>query len=364
MGYLRRPAYYKDFKCISSACTDSCCTDWEIDVDQDTLDYYMHVEGEFGEELKKKIYIPGEDEDALPHFIQTKNERCPFLNDCNLCEVFIHLGEEHLSQICTHHPRFYDWFLEGEEAGLGLCCEEAARLVLTSGGKADFNLLFTDDEEVEEDMEDAKFELLVENTLFKMRDELFELIGKPDQDSKENLFLDMDHLYNIAYTMQDRLDDLMFPGDDYEAGQEELSSFTERFFEEENLEKLLSFYEKLEINDMNWWKLLKELKKNGKDILNEMDAFLAAHGDYLTEYRNLLIYFIYRHFMKAREDNQVKERIAFVLNSICMIIVISVYEWMRKGELSLKDRIDVCKLYSKEIEYSEENVDSLLSFCI
>ena len=37
MGYLRRPSYYRQFRCIGSDCTDNCCIGWEIDIDPETL---------------------------------------------------------------------------------------------------------------------------------------------------------------------------------------------------------------------------------------------------------------------------------------------------------------------------------------
>ena len=43
MGYIRRPSYYKDFRCIASDCTENCCICWEIDVDEDTLAYYKSI---------------------------------------------------------------------------------------------------------------------------------------------------------------------------------------------------------------------------------------------------------------------------------------------------------------------------------
>lgn len=49
MGYIRRPSYYKNFRCIGSACTDNCCIGWEIEIDADTLAYYQTVSGSFGE---------------------------------------------------------------------------------------------------------------------------------------------------------------------------------------------------------------------------------------------------------------------------------------------------------------------------
>lgn len=46
MGYIRRPAYYKAFRCIGSDCTENCCIGWEIDVDEDSLAYYETVPGD------------------------------------------------------------------------------------------------------------------------------------------------------------------------------------------------------------------------------------------------------------------------------------------------------------------------------
>ena len=47
MGYIRRPSYYKDFRCIASDCTENCCIGWEIDVDEDTLAYYKSIGSDF-----------------------------------------------------------------------------------------------------------------------------------------------------------------------------------------------------------------------------------------------------------------------------------------------------------------------------
>lgn len=58
MGYIRRPSYYKNFRCIGSACTDNCCIGWEIEIDADTLAYYQTVSGSFGEKLRASISLP------------------------------------------------------------------------------------------------------------------------------------------------------------------------------------------------------------------------------------------------------------------------------------------------------------------
>ncbi|MDD3203473.1 MAG: flagellin lysine-N-methylase, partial [Pygmaiobacter massiliensis] len=122
----RIPDYYPDFHCIGSACKDNCCIGWEIDIDPVAWEDYRSQPGAFGERLRAEIDTEGE-----PHFRLKEDERCPFLNEQNLCDIIPTLGAGHLCQICDRHPRFYTWLSDCTEAGLGLCCEEAARLILT-----------------------------------------------------------------------------------------------------------------------------------------------------------------------------------------------------------------------------------------
>ena len=147
---IRKPDYFERFQCSASDCTDNCCIGWEIDIDERTAERYKKVQGELGQKLKDRILREGEDE--LPHFI-LQGERCPFLGDNNLCELINELGESSLCDICREHPRFYEWFDGLTEMGLGLCCEEAARLILESPEKADFVVSFKEEEEEEEEEE-------------------------------------------------------------------------------------------------------------------------------------------------------------------------------------------------------------------
>ena len=126
------PDYYKEFKCIAGACRHTCCAHWEIDIDEESLARY------------KRDGIPyiSEEGDA-PHF-ELKEDRCPFLNHENLCELILEHGEDYLCQICRDHPRFRNYFTDAEEIGLGLCCEAAAQLIL--GRKTPMKLIYVDEE--------------------------------------------------------------------------------------------------------------------------------------------------------------------------------------------------------------------------
>ena len=100
------PDYYGKFKCIADKCKHSCCVGWEIDIDEESLERYNLIEGEFGERIRKNIAYNAES----PHFITDESEKCPFLNRYGLCDMITELGEESLCEICAVHPRFRNFF--------------------------------------------------------------------------------------------------------------------------------------------------------------------------------------------------------------------------------------------------------------
>ena len=120
------PEYYPAFRCVASECHHTCCAGWEIDIDEESLARYQRLPGAFGERVRRSI-----GRDGTPHFILTKEERCPLLTEDNLCELILREGEGALCQICADHPRFRNYFSGRIEMGLGLVCEEAARLILS-----------------------------------------------------------------------------------------------------------------------------------------------------------------------------------------------------------------------------------------
>lgn len=116
-----------DFKCVGSECPYTCCAGgWKIAVDSNTDAYYQTVTGDFGVKLKQCISRENE-----PHyFILTESGRCPFLNDQNLCDIYINLGEDHLCKTCTSYPRY--GFVAGDVqfGGVSISCPEVAKFLL------------------------------------------------------------------------------------------------------------------------------------------------------------------------------------------------------------------------------------------
>ncbi|MCD8357168.1 MAG: flagellin lysine-N-methylase [Clostridia bacterium] len=358
MGYIRHPSYYKKFKCIGSDCTDNCCIGWEIDIDENTLAYYQQISGTFGRKLQEKIALPASDSEGNAHFIMDSTERCPFLNDCNLCDIFIHLGEAHLSQICTDHPRFYEWFSDGREEGLGLCCEAAAKLILQNTGYPEWDISY-DEETVEAASEDIR---LLEQLLFSMRETLFSII-KPETDTP--LDSKMNQLYQTALSMQKQYDDILFPFPEAEEPHaEDALNWSLLFWQEDFLSALLDSCLCLEINDAEWRDLLLAAKASLPEIICHRPAFLQYYQQKLYEYDQLLIYFIYRYFMKTLVDDLLLEKVNFALLSVSIIQLLDIFCWLRDDTLTAWQQLCLCKLYSKEIEYNTDNTDFLSGYAI
>ena len=296
---LIAPDYYSSFTCIADRCNHSCCIGWEIDIDEETLETYRSVDGDFGKRLRDGIM----EEDGTAHFQLCENERCPFLNERGLCDIILTLGEDALSQICTDHPRFCSFFGNRTEIGLGLCCEEVCRLILSQKEKTELVILEDDGED--DELTQAETELLI------FREKLLTLAQ------------------NREKTLDARMADML--------------SFAGEKLSEKSISEWIDFYLGLERMDAAWTTLLEKARIS------------SIHTRFLDEipFEQLLVYFIYRHLSDV---DRMVGAVSFAVLSVKMICFLC--------EATMADResmIEICRLYSSEIEYSEENTEILKS---
>lgn len=228
------PNYYEKFKCVADKCRHNCCIGWEIDIDEDTMDLYNSLDGEFADKIRNNI------EGEIPHFVLVDGERCPFLNNSGLCDIICKFGEDAICDICFLHPRFRNFYDDFTETGLGLCCEEAARIILTENEQ-----FFVDVPEP-----------LKNNDFFKERKEVFDV------------------LQDRSVTMYERLKQLS-----------QKYGFEFQFANE----VLYDFYMSLERLDDSWESELKKLKDTG-------GIEIFQREDLQIFFEQLACYFIFRHF--------------------------------------------------------------------
>lgn len=301
------PEYYKKFNCIAHRCKHNCCIGWEIDIDDRTLDFYNSVDGDFGERLRQSIYQEG-----APHFKLKANDRCPFLNDNGLCDIITTLGEDALCQICNDHPRFRNDYSTFFEIGLGLCCEEAARIILTF--EKPFSLISKEGEPLVT-KEEAAF--------FSFRQSLIDLAQEETLSFEEKL-KKFEDTYDYKFLRRDILG-------------------------------WVDFLSQLERLDPAWEKYLT-LAQVQSEKLNAVD--LSSYEKYFSR---LLVYFIYRHTADGLYDGKFTQRAALSFYCTYLIRLLTAVQLTHNENFAIENFIELCRSFSAEIEYSEENTESILS---
>ncbi len=308
MKYIA-PNYYKEFKCIADKCKHSCCVGWEIDIDQDTYEKYMGVTGEFNTTLRENIDIC----DGVACFRLDAQERCPFLNKNNLCDIILNLGEDYLCQICNDHPRFRNFYGGVTEIGLGLCCEAAADLIISHNEKVTLEIIDDDGFNDENSTE--------ENEFLKLRTDICNI------------------LQNRKLTIEQRI-----------------SKFAELCnikIIEEPITEIIDFLISLERLDTKWTDILNDLKN-----IDISKIVLPAYFDIVAE--QLLVYFAYRHLYGYLDDNRLSQRVQLIIFSYNVIKILCKNHFRKFKTLSYKDIAEYARLFSSEIEYSEENTQAIL----
>lgn len=136
---IRVPDYYDDFRCLAGACPHSCCTQWEVVIDEAHAARYAAESGPLGDKLRRVLR---QDDDGDLCFALSGG-RCPFLDGENLCEIHRQLGPEATSVTCQEHPRFTEDYGSFREITLSASCPAANALLL--GSEAPLTFTETED---------------------------------------------------------------------------------------------------------------------------------------------------------------------------------------------------------------------------
>lgn len=138
------PRYVSHFRCIGADCEDTCCSGWDISIDQKTFEAYTDPKKYYPPALKKlfgkniRIQTQSPTKEKYANAINDPcTNNCPFLQE-NLCAIHRDIGEDKLSNTCFNFPRFTRKFLGNIEQTLTLSCPEAARLALLQADAFDF----------------------------------------------------------------------------------------------------------------------------------------------------------------------------------------------------------------------------------
>ena len=292
---LYAPKYYKDFRCIADRCRHSCCVGWEIDIDGEAMRKYSELRCAYSEEIRASI-----EHTDPPHFRLSECDRCTHLDERGLCKIIMQCGEDCLCDICREHPRFYNTTPRGVEVGIGMSCEEAARIILSSDDYSAIEKIG----ETDGDFADFEFDSL------KERGRIFGILSDTE----------------IEYT-----------------------------------ERLAKIYREYKISpevlpDGEWRELLSELEyldDSHRELFSVYSSSLSSCGALDRMLERALAYFIYRHTSGALCEAEFSESLGLSLFFERLFAsMISASE--DRGEAIA---CELCRIISEELEYSVENTD-------
>ena len=318
---IRVPKYFTEFECIADKCRDSCCIGWEIDVDDEAKAKYKELNSELGREITEKT--------SHGYFPLQENGRCAFLDEAGLCRIIKSVGDGYLCDICREHPRYYgvgDGVIEG---GLGLGCEEAARIILSL---RELPELVDIERKVRYFDEDEYADV---STYF--REALYRAIfTKPMDELVRNYVYYGTLADDVAFEAASTGKKPLFL--DVRCGNADAESA------EDIYDCIFSAITECEALTDEWEQIVAKAKEIPcEDALRTLDKM-----------RGILYYFTHRYVREGVEDMSLYPRIDFALGSALAIAAIS--EVIGGDDAKIRAAV----AYSKNIEYSTDNVDFIL----
>ena len=308
---LRYPSYYETFSCIAGDCPDSCCHEWEVQVDAAAAARYRAMEGPLGDALREYLY----DEDGET-YLQNVDNRCPMWRADGLCRIQAQEGHEALCTVCRQFPRLRHDYGDLLELGLELSCPEAARIILESP------LSWVEKEE--DGGEEPEYDPEIFSILAESRPVALALLENDRYTVPERLRL----LLMYGYHVQAAIDGAELSEFDPDAALREAAQFAGPG----DMELLREYYRSLDLLTERWGEALDRL---GDPEWDESLCRIAQYG-------------ICRHWFQAVSDWDLCCRVKLLLSGCALLSRLP-------GALQNK-----AQLWSKEIENSASNLDRLL----
>ena len=350
----RKPDYFEQFKCIADKCPDTCCSGWQIVIDESSLDNYQNIDHPFADKLRDSIDF----EEGC--YLCDNNRRCLMLNSDNLCEQVLVMGEESLCDTCHLYPRHVEEFEGLREWSLSPSCPVAVHMILSQTDKLSV-------EETEDDLEDPLLEEFEDFDYFLFTQLEDARIPVLDMATDSSLSVNdrMRKLYLAGKEMQSALEEnnigdiaqiaqgvnKMVQATDKSAGNiADILNFDAEYY----VSGLEVLYELEQLN-VDWEDYLDILRQYLEGNLNDLDKkpIIPEHEIYME---NLLVAFLYTWFLGAVYDDEINAKILLSIFCVKMIEVMVLALKADGREDSIELWEDVTRRFLREVEHSEDNL--------
>ncbi len=125
-------------------------------------------------------------------------------------------------------------------------------------------------------------------------------------------------------------------------------------------------YEDMEVLNTRWEQILAEMTETFHENMdNEQyqetkEEFMTAMLEREYEYRNFITYLVFRYFAKAVYDYDVVGKAKMFVTNYLILRQMDMLVWYRKHKrFTFEDRIDTVHIFSRQVEYSEDNMEAL-----
>ena len=306
------PAYYPMFQCIAGACPDSCCKEWEVDVDDSAAAFYRSLEGPLGDRLRQVLKDTGDGT-----VMTIENGRCPMWRQDGLCRIQAELGHDALCQTCRNFPRLRHDYGDFVELGLELSCPEAARLILSEPAHW-----------LSEDVpggEVPDYEEDVMAILLESRETALDFLDTTTLPANRALAV----LLLYAHAVQNWLDG----GDPARLDPDDCLVLAEKYAAKGDWQQLVCFFAGLEILTPQW---------------RERLSVPTHDSDWHSGFLALARYFVGRYWLQAVSDYDLICRVKLTITACLLVFHLG-------GNF-----VDTAQLLSKEIENDPDNLEAIL----
>ena len=331
---------YHNFKCIADKCPKSCCIGWQIMIDENSIDKYLNTTGDFADRLKSSI-------DYQENCFLQNNHRCSMLNDNGLCDLHSTLGEEYLCDTCRLYPRHIEEFQDIREYSLSLSCPEATRMLLEKG--YDFYIDEAEDDKLDNPDEFEDFDFIIFDKLEYARDKMLKVAG----DKSIPLQKRMDYIATAALKLQELYDE----GDIFEMDSVSYDDDSLCLSFDYCLNSMDVLIEMEALED-SWTKSIKEAKNYWRALSSESSQWKQAmypDKDLEFVFEKVLKCLLFSYFCGAVYDGQIYARAMIAVQSTRWLMML--YNSSTNQPLN-----STIYLYSREVEHSDVNVNTLISF--
>ena len=309
---ITKSYYFDQFRCIAGACPDSCCKEWDVQVDDASAEHYRSLSGPLGDRLREVLHT--ENGETVMTILEG---RCPMWREDGLCRIQAELGESALCKTCREFPRLTHDYGDFIEKGLELSCPEAAKFILTAAPLPPVTEEVPGGEEPEYDM-DAM------GVLKATRETMLAILSDTARPVGETLALGF--LYGCqAQSELDGAEKIPFDAESTLAEIRALAKSGEPSL-------ILDFFLELELLTAEWEAMLRT----------------PVPGEWSNMHLALARYLVERYWLQAVSDYDLYCRVKFIVISCLLVKTLG------------GDIFRTAQLFSKEIENDADNVEAIL----